>query len=250
MPVSDRTPYKSYAASGGSIYNFDFKLPDADDLVVSAGGVLQELGTDYTVTITPDPGEGGSIAFQPGRIPAVESGDVELERRLLLNRETDYQESGGFRQTVVDKDFDRIVMLVQDRERRLAKAEADIDALEVRDIEHDDRLAIVEESASEAQIRINDIETVVARFGSWTQAWTDLVIFRDATNGPDLFSLMAANDPSARVVVVIKKDASENSVTIVPDTGTICGGETFELIQERETVRLAPDPVTNDWFQI
>lgn len=122
MPVSDHTPYFNVAASGGNTYPFNFKIHQAEELLVKVAGVTKTLGLDYAVTITAEPGEGGSIIFQPGYIPAIGSGAVEGERVVVTERITDYQEEGGFRQAVVDKDFDRLNMMVQDLKRMAQRA--------------------------------------------------------------------------------------------------------------------------------
>jgi hypothetical protein len=114
MPVSNIEPYFSVASHGGNTYPFAFKIFDASELVVKVDGTAKTLGLDYTVTITAEPGEGGSIIFQPGYIPPAGTLTVEGERSVTTDRSTDYQEAGGFRQNVVDKDFDRLVMMAQD----------------------------------------------------------------------------------------------------------------------------------------
>lgn len=158
MPVSNEIPYVSCAASGGTTYNFGFKIFDESDLTVKAAGVGKQLGVDYAVAITPEPGEGGSITFQPGKVPAVGSGVIELERNLNLARTTDYQTAGGFRQEVVDRDFDRPVMMIQDRERRLSKAESDIQELLPRVDEAEEDVVALEQRSTSLEGRAGDLE--------------------------------------------------------------------------------------------
>jgi hypothetical protein len=121
MPVSDTVPYTSFSASGAATYNFNFKIHDTTDLVVIVAGQGKTLGADFSATIVAEPGEGGTVTFLPGRIPAADSGLVEMKRVLTVDRSTDYQEAGGFRQSVVDKDFDRSVMLTQQLEFSLSR---------------------------------------------------------------------------------------------------------------------------------
>jgi hypothetical protein len=121
MSVSDETPYVKCSASGADTYAFGYKVFDESDLVVKVSGLQQTLGLDFTVNILAEPLEGGNIVFQAGRIPAVGTGDVEIERSVPLDRTTDYQEAGGFRQSVVDRDFDRLVMQIQERENRISQ---------------------------------------------------------------------------------------------------------------------------------
>ena len=128
MPVSNNEPYFSVNSHGGNTYPFAFKIFDASELVLKVDGTVKTLGLDYTVTITAEPGEGGNIVFRPGYIPPAGSLTVEGERAVTTDRTTDYTDAGGFRQGVVDKDFDRLVMMAQDGKRKSGVLQGLIDS--------------------------------------------------------------------------------------------------------------------------
>lgn len=126
MPVTDKRPYVAYDASGADTYSFDFRVLTAEDLVVTVAGVAQVLGAQHEVTLLAAPAEGGSVVFQEGYIPEEGAGLVEVKRVMATARTIDYQEAGGFRQATVDKDFDGLLMMVQelkDQLRRLAESQ-------------------------------------------------------------------------------------------------------------------------------
>lgn len=109
MPVSVQTPYNQYTGNGvATVYAYEFQLLSADDLTVTIDGVVT---TAYTLSgLGVD--SGGNVTFSTA--PA--NGTIVLIRRsVLLSRETDYQTAGDFEADVVDPDFDRLWMALQDQ---------------------------------------------------------------------------------------------------------------------------------------
>ena len=109
MPVSVQTPYNQYTGNGvATVYAYEFQLLSADDLTVTIDGVVT---TAYTLSgLGVD--SGGNVTFSTA--PA-NGTTVLIRRTVLLTRETDYQTAGDFEADVVDADFDRLWMALQDQ---------------------------------------------------------------------------------------------------------------------------------------
>lgn len=109
MPVSVQTPYNQYTGNGvATVYAYEFQLLSADDLTVTIDGVVT---TAYTLSgLGVD--SGGNVTFSTA--PA-NGTTVLIRRSVLLSRETDYQTAGDFEADVVDPDFDRLWMALQDQ---------------------------------------------------------------------------------------------------------------------------------------
>lgn len=110
MTVQVQTPYNAYTVSSPTtVFPYTFRLLSTDDLIVTVDGVTKLLGSDYTVSgVGAD--AGGNVTF----LSALTTGAVLLKRSIALQRLTDYQNLGDFRAQVVNADFDRIVMALQD----------------------------------------------------------------------------------------------------------------------------------------
>lgn len=112
MSVPDQETANFYTANGiTTTFAYGFYLLTADDLDVSINGVLQTSG--YTVT---DVGSktGGTVIFS---VAPANGASVLLERKVALERTTDYQPNGDLRSDVLNQDFDRIWMVLQDKRR-------------------------------------------------------------------------------------------------------------------------------------
>jgi len=117
MPVSVQTPYNSSTANGvTTVFPYTFYLLSEDDLIVELDGVAQVSG--FTVSGVGDP-SGGSITFSVAPANGVK---VLRKRELPLSRETDYQYQGDFQEEVVDRDFDRIWMAIQQLGQKIISA--------------------------------------------------------------------------------------------------------------------------------
>lgn len=119
MTVSAQTPVSNHTSNGlSTAYAYQFKLFDAADLLVTVGGVQRTLGTHYTVTGV-DNDSGGTVVFATA--PALGQA-ITLKRQVSIRRLTDYQYAGDFKAALVNKDFDRLVMMIQDSGLGLANA--------------------------------------------------------------------------------------------------------------------------------
>lgn len=109
MPVLNQIPINEYTASGsGTVFPYTFKVPDEESLKVFIDEVLQPTG--YTVSNIGN-NAGGNVTFT---VAPPEDSIVRLERNIALTRETDYTPGGDLPAEVLDNDFDKTVMMVQD----------------------------------------------------------------------------------------------------------------------------------------
>lgn len=119
MTVPAQTPVSTHVGNGVTTsFAYGFKLLDQADIQVTVDGVVKTLTTDYTVTgVGVD--AGGTIVFvaAPASLTA-----IALARRVTVQRLTDYQYSGDFQSPIVNRDFDRIVMMLQDSGVNVANA--------------------------------------------------------------------------------------------------------------------------------
>lgn len=115
VPVQD--PVANHIGNGvTTAFAFGFKLLDEGDLLVTVAGVVKTLGVDYTIAgIGVE--SGGTVTFS---VAPVALAAIDLVREVPLNRTTDYQYSGEFESDVVNRDFDRLVMMMQDSDLALA----------------------------------------------------------------------------------------------------------------------------------
>lgn len=117
MPVLQQTPVINYTANGSvTSFAYPFQVLDASDLKVYVDGAIQDTG--YILTGIGN-ASGGSVNFT---IAPVSGAVVRLVRVTTINRITDYVEGGYVQAEVLDTDFDRAVMMIQE-----------IDALTIRE---------------------------------------------------------------------------------------------------------------------
>ena len=119
MTVPAQTPVSTHVGNGVTTsFAYGFKLLDQADIEVSVGGVVKTLTTDYTVTgVGVD--AGGTVVFVAAPASLAE---ISLVRKVVIQRLTDYQYSGDFQSPTVNRDFDRIVMMLQDSGVNVANA--------------------------------------------------------------------------------------------------------------------------------
>lgn len=116
IPFNDRRI--SYTAVGGEVnHAFDFPIFDDEDMNVyrtRAGSTSTlTLTTDYTVTVNTDQeaNPGGIVTL----VTAALASDVHLiVGSTTLDRESDFQQRGGWRASEVNEEFDRIIMMLQE----------------------------------------------------------------------------------------------------------------------------------------
>ena len=110
MPIPQQVPIIAHTGNGVTrSFAYAFAVLDADDLKVRVGGV--DVTTGFVVAGVGDR-QGGTVVFDvaPGSGVA-----VLLRREISLERATDYQYLGDLREDVLDDDFDRIWMALQDQ---------------------------------------------------------------------------------------------------------------------------------------
>lgn len=119
MTVPAQTPVSNHVGNGvTTAFAYGFKLLDEGDIVVSVASVVQTLGVDYTVSgVGVESGGTVTFAAAPASLSA-----VALVRQVTIDRLTDYQYSGDFESPTVNRDFDRLVMMLQDSGLALANA--------------------------------------------------------------------------------------------------------------------------------
>lgn len=107
--VIKQIPYNEYTANGvATVYPFEFELLQAADLVVSFDGVAQPASIFTLAGVGVQ--EGGTVTFDTAPTAGVK---VLLERRIKLERTTDYQTNGDLRAPVLNLDFKRLWQALQ-----------------------------------------------------------------------------------------------------------------------------------------
>lgn len=126
MTVTAFPARNEYTASGGqTVFNYTFLIFNNTDLNVYVTPVGQDSSdvADIISTYTVDPStignpNGGFITLDVG----VNAGDlVTIVSSIPDDRTTDYKNSGDFRPTVVNADFDRTVSLVKQQDDRASR---------------------------------------------------------------------------------------------------------------------------------
>lgn len=109
MTISVQNPINEYLGNGSAkTFNYTFYITTAADLKVYLNGVLQ--GSGFTVTGA-DNQAGGTVVFT---VAPTSGTRVRLQRRIELERSTDYQEAAAIPTATLDRDFDRLWMAAQD----------------------------------------------------------------------------------------------------------------------------------------
>ncbi|MBW5867476.1 hypothetical protein H0I69_06565 [Yersinia enterocolitica] len=108
MAVPNQTPYTVYTANGvTTVFPFNFMVFSATDLAVSINGTVLNSGFIVSgVGVV----NGGAVTFLT---PPASGVTVMLARVMPLVRVTEYQDNGDLLAATVNKDFDRIWMVLQ-----------------------------------------------------------------------------------------------------------------------------------------
>lgn len=129
IQIGDTAPRIQYTqvSAGNVTFTYPFPIFADGDLVVFVDGAAQTLTTHYAVTGAGDSG-GGTVVFVAA--PALDA-VVTLVRRVVIKRETDFQESGEFRAKVINDELDTRVaveqQLADDIGRALRQDDSDVD---------------------------------------------------------------------------------------------------------------------------
>ena len=117
MSVPNQPTVFIYTGNGvTSTYAYGFYLLSLDDIKVLLDGVEQSTGFAVNGVGSQS---GGAVLFTT---PPAVGVQVQIMREVALERETDYQPNGDLRSQVLNSDFDRIWMAIQDRERDISRA--------------------------------------------------------------------------------------------------------------------------------
>lgn len=110
MAVPEQTPIKAHTGNGvTTVFAFDFLVLDADDMLVLVDGATVSSAL-YTLAGV-DVDDGGTVTFDT----APDSGAaVVLLRDSTVTRETDYQSNGDLLAAVINRDFDRLWLVLQE----------------------------------------------------------------------------------------------------------------------------------------
>ncbi|EPJ5499503.1 hypothetical protein OGO39_001798 [Escherichia coli] len=108
MSVPNQTPYNIYTANGlTTVFAYQFMIMNAGDIEISINGTPQTSG--YTVQGAGQTG-GGQVVFMT---PPANGSVVMLLRKLVIKRDTDYQDNGDLLAETINADFDRLWLAMQ-----------------------------------------------------------------------------------------------------------------------------------------
>lgn len=111
MTVPVQNPYNSYNANGSTTqFRYEFLIKDASDLSVTLDGAVVDK-SKYTLTNVGQ-SNGGDVTFTTAPV----AGLLIIRRAVIAQRLTDYQDNGPLRAEDVNRDFDRVVMMIQDKQ--------------------------------------------------------------------------------------------------------------------------------------
>lgn len=113
MTINDDVFPQTTAGDGSTTtFTYSFKIFEDADLDVYQNSVLKTLNVDYTVTGAGNEA-GGTIVFT---IAPANGDTLIFTRSIKAERTADYQNAGDFIHTVVNKDFDKLMGLIQQLE--------------------------------------------------------------------------------------------------------------------------------------
>lgn len=110
MAVTEQTPIQAYTASGSSaVFAYSFQVLAAGDMAATINGEAI-ASSAYTVSGAGNP-SGGTVTFATAPTAGAR---VVLYRDSALTRSTDYQNNGDLLASVVNRDFDRLWLVLQE----------------------------------------------------------------------------------------------------------------------------------------
>lgn len=109
MPIGEQSTIASHTGNGvATVFAYSFGVLAADDIKVLVNGV--EVTTGFTVSGIGSR-TGGTVTFAAA---PTNGSAILIVREVVRKRDTDYQYSGDLREEVLDDDFDRIWMTLQE----------------------------------------------------------------------------------------------------------------------------------------
>lgn len=110
MTVEVQDPFNTYtAAPGATVFPYTFKIVSAADLIATIDDIVIDLGIDYSLSGIGS-NDGGDLTLS---VPLTGGQEVLVKRQMTFDRETDYQQNGDFNAPVVNNDFDRLWLALQ-----------------------------------------------------------------------------------------------------------------------------------------
>jgi hypothetical protein len=118
MTVPVQTPRNVFTATAAAtVFPYSFKIASSADLLVKVNGATRTLGVDFMVSgVGAD--SGGNVTFGAAMVGGEQ---VELSRAMPIRRLTDYQNLGDLRADTINRDFDALVMMLQQINEGLAQ---------------------------------------------------------------------------------------------------------------------------------
>lgn len=188
MTVTTTTNYKEYQADGiATVYAIPFLLLDRSDLLVYLNNQL--ITTGYTISRIGEPISQITFAEAP-------NGLLLLQRRVELLRDTDYQENGDLLASTLNKDFDRIYLILQ------GTAQKESQSLRVEDADGINPLPFKEQRSNKILSFDNDGQPllVTAETGSALELAKSLADSKDNSKGAALVGYSDDNAYPAKTV--------------------------------------------------
>jgi hypothetical protein len=221
MTIENVTPLIQYTGNGVQVsFTAPFKLFADADVAVYLGTEKQTSG--FTVALVNSGNDGATVTFATA--PAI-GGLVTLQREVIYQRGTDYQQAGLFQASTINADFDALVAMVQ----QLA-----------RDISRCFQLPVTSSGALA-------LPSVVARRALLWDALGNLI---NSASDPDetaaaattaLFTALTANATAdAAAATAAEALASNNNFGVAPRFGS---GSLVQGVTTYDTLLAADDPV-------
>ena len=170
MTVASTTNKASYNGNGTqSVFAYTFKIFADADIKVYVGTTLKTINTHYTLSGV-GATNGGNVTFTSGNIPAAGTGNVTLLRSLALTQGVDLVNYGRFDAEVVESQYDKIVMMIQqlqeqaDRTIRFNTTVSDAGGVEITD-------TVAERSGKVLAYDANGDLSVANELGDWQGNW-------------------------------------------------------------------------------
>ena len=176
MTVASTTNKQSYNGNGTqSVFAYTFKIFVDADVKVYVGTALKTLNTHYTLSGV-GASSGGNVTFTSGNFPVSGTGNVTILRSLALTQGVDLINYGKFDAEVVEAQYDKIVMMVQqlqeqaDRTIRFNTTVSDAGGVEITD-------TVAQRSGKVLAYDASGDLSVADELGEWKGNWATSTAF-------------------------------------------------------------------------
>jgi chemotaxis protein histidine kinase CheA len=233
VTVASTTNKQSYNGNGSqSVFAYTFKIFVDADIKVYVGTTLKTLNTHYTLSGVGDT-SGGNVTFTSGNFPASGTGNVTILRSLALTQGVDLVNYGRFDAEVVEAQYDKIVMMVQqlqeqaDRTIRFSTTVSDAGGVEITD-------TVAERSGKVLAYDANGDLSVANELGDWQGDWStttvyavrDLVLDSDTNN---VYTCLVGHTSGT-----LATDVSANKWALVIDASAVAASATTATTKASE----------------